>query len=90
MAAEAGRSEVISQFLIRSLFSLLSLSLPPSSRSSSQVTTTTEDFIDFFQMKKKLSLPGIYFLTMDLFVLFQSGTTEGEEEKMESFFSLVR
>lgn len=51
---------------------------------------TTEDFIDFFHMKKKLSVFGIYFLTMDLFVLFQSGLTEGEKEKVESFFSLVR
>lgn len=51
---------------------------------------TTEDFIDFFQMKKKLSLSGIYFLTMALFVLLQSGTTDGGEEKVESFFFLVR
>lgn len=41
------------------LFSFFSFALPPSTRSSSQVATATKDFIDFFQMKKKVSVSGI-------------------------------
>lgn len=56
----------------RGVFNKATLFLPTSTRSS-QVTKTTGDF---FQMKKELSDSGICFLTMDLFVLLQSGTKE--------------